>query len=703
MLYWQKVFNFAVGNKHGTLVFKLILQQQRKERQNNNMSKKNPAPKYQETIVSPVISMRSFWERPILLNIALVLAALLTWGTVLSNDFVFFDDDKAVLYNHALQNPSLSKFFSGQNLGMYAPLSWIGYWIGSLLSGKSAWGYHLLSVILHAINTLMVFAWLKGLSSRTAIAFFAAILFAVHPMQAEAVCWVAALSTVLFSSFYLGSLLAYLQFLSKKSHGWLALSLLLFLFACWSKSAAVTLPLLLLVMDYYWVQKNKGNTIVPSIDFKTAIAYKIPFMLLSIYFGLHTFTTRAQEGHDIEQSSAVFSLLDRFFMVCQTLLFYPVKLLLPLGYSVAYPFVKMDGAWPFYYYAAPLALLALAYLIWKKWRDQPDYFLGVALYFLPLTVMLPFRTVGSFELRSDRYVYISCIGLFFITGLLLEKVKSPLRMGIVTALVVGLATLSFFQVSVWKNGVNLFKNCVAKTPESSLCQCNLAYNELLKFNFPAAIEHYSEALKYDATVIEAYNGRGQAYLQQKKIREAFDDFDKAIKGGLSSPKLFLNRGKCLVMLNRVQEAVPDLEKSLELEPKSPEAWYLLGITSDKRDDRALAIEQYSKAIALNPNYLEAIANRGVLYLDEKKLKESIADFDKAISINPGLAMLFSNRANARFQLGEYDKAIADATKALDIDDRYLPSLQIRGNAYLRVGQTAKGQADIKKADDLMKK
>lgn len=671
------------------------------------MSKK-AKPRQPAAAAVPVMETKpagdSFFDRPWLPELALALSALAVYAVSVQNGFVFFDDDKAILYNRTLQNPSFGKFFSGQNLGMYAPLTWIAYWAGNALSGKEAWGFHALGLALHTLNAVLVFTLLRRLTQRSWPAFFAALLFAVHPVQVEAVSWAAALSTVLFSTFYLLSLIGYLGWLKRvdlspgqgsSAFLWFGMSLLVFLAACLAKSAAVTLPLVLVAMVFY-AGKNRLGKFWLSI---------IPFLIFSLIFGLKTFSTRAQEGHDIEATSAAFSALDRFWMVCQTVLFYPVKLLVPVGYSVSYPFVKMGGVWHWSYYAAPLALLALAFFFWKKGRRQPDVALGAALYLLPLTVMLPFRTVGSFELRSDRYVYLSCAGLFLIAAVLLEKLKSPVRNGIMIALATIFGFLAFRQTAVWKDGVALFQNCVAKTPESSLCQCNLAYNQLISYDFEGAAYHYSEALKYDPATIEAYNGRGQAYFQLRKIPEALEDFDKAVQSGIVTPKLFLNRGKCLVMLNRAKDAIPDLDRSIELEPKSAETFYFRAVAHDKTGDAESAIRDYGSAIRLNPNYVEALVNRGILYFDAKRFEESAADYTAALSVAAANVqpMILVNRANAWLQAGQFDKALKDASDAIAINPQYGRAYHTRGAVYLKLGDTAKAGADLLKAQALQPK
>lgn len=644
---------------------------------------------------APAVAAPAFFERPWLPELVLVLAVVAVYAASISNGFVFFDDDKAILYNSALKDPSLAKFFKGQNLGMYAPLTWLAYWVGHLLSGQEPWGYHLLGLALHALNAALVFSFIRGLTGKNQAAFFAALLFAVHPMQVEAVSWAAALSTVLFSTFYLLSLLVYLQWRRSPALLWIVLSLAAFLAACLSKSAAVTLPLVLVAVDFYLDGKQSGKNWLS----------KIPYFAGALVFGLYTFVTREQEGHDIEATSAVFSMVDRFFMVCQTLLFYPFKLLVPLGYSVSYPFVKMEGAWDWTYYAAPLVLAGLAFLIWSKGRHDKNLLLGVALYFLPLAVMLPFRTVGSFELRSDRYVYLSCVGLFFVAALFWEKLDAQFRNGLLVAVAAVFGFFAFRQTAVWKDGVALFNNCTEKTPESSLCQCNLAYNQLISLDFQGSIRHYSEALKYDPSTIEAYNGRGQAYLQLRQIPQAFDDFDKAVQAGIVTPKLFLNRGKCHLMLNRPAEAIPDLARSLELEPNAPEAFYLRAVAREKTGDPAGAVADYDNALRLNPNYVEAWVNRGMLHYSASRYDEAIADFTSALknaaaTVQP---MILTNRANARLQKGYYGDALDDVNKAVAINRNYPRAYQTRGAIYSNLGQLDKAKADLEMAQQLQEK
>ena len=266
--------------------------------------------------------------------------------------------------------------------------------------------------------------------------------------------------------------------------------------------------------------------------------------------------------------------------------------------------------------------------------------------------------------------------------------------------------LAFRQTAVWKDGVALFANCTDKTPESSLCQCNLAYNQLISLDFQNAVYHYSEALKYDPTTIEAYNGRGQAYFQLRQVPQALDDFSKAIAAGIVTPKLFLNRGKCLVMLNRAQEAVPDLTRSLELEPRSPEAYYFRAVAQEKTGNPTAATDDYGKALDLNPNYVEALVNRGLLLFNAGKLDGAIADYSAALRIAaPNVQpMILNNRANAYLQTGKLNEALEDAGQAVRVNPKYARGYQTRAAVYTRLGQADKARqlidATLSRQNDL---
>ncbi len=662
-------------------------------------NKKFPAKPSHETPDNQAISQNigqaeaapaaSFFEQKWLPVAVLLAASALAYANALTNGFMIFDDDRAIRYNQIIKHPTLAGIFGSNNLGMYAPVTWLGYSLVYALAGEQAWAFHAFSLLLHLGCVWLVFEVLKSLEISAEVAFFTALLFGVHPMQAEAVCWIAGQSALTFSLFYLLALWLYVRGETQGNRTFYWLCLLAFLASALAKSAAVTLPLLLLAFDWH----RSGQ-----ITWKNIVG-KIPFFAISLALGLLTFATREAEGHNLVVNSKTYNLFDRLLMVSHSLLFYPFKLLIPSNLSIFYPMEKVDGRWSLDYYLAPLVVLALGWLVWKfaqkSWANRPIG-LAAAWYVLPLAVMLPYVSVGTFEMRSDRYVYISSAGFLLLVVLFLQKLQPRLRRGLLVGAAAGLAVLAYFQSKHWKNEVAAFENCVEHYPEAPLCNCNLAYGELLNRDFEKCVEHYTKTLALDPGYVEAFNGRGQAYFELKKFPEAFGDFDKAIQAGIVTPKLFLNRGKCHVILSRPAEAIPDLQRSAELEPKNPETWYFLAVAQNKTGDATASLSSYSKAIDLRPDYLEARVNRGLIFFNNGQTDEAISDYTAALSANPNVPLALFNRANAYLKNGKIDLGLADVNRAVQMQPNNPKLYETRVQLLRAAGRMAEAAKDLEK-------
>lgn len=666
------------------------------------MSKKKTPPASKKTeasptpVVAPAAETPPLSDTPLFFQNLLLLAGLLIGATVLvyaaslSNGFMIFDDDKAIRYNEVIKNPTFRGIFLSNNLGMYAPVTWLGYALVYALAGENATAFHTFSLLLHLGCVLSVFALALQVQPRREVAFFTALLFALHPMQVEATSWIAGQSALTFSFFYLLSLLAYLKWQQNQRPIFYGLTFLAFALSILSKSAAVTLPLLLLALDWY-----RNGT----LTFKNLLG-KTPFFLGSLAFGLYTFATREAEGHQLVVSSKAYDVVDRFFMVCHSLLFYPVKLLLPFGLSIFYPMEKTGGSWSFDYYLAPLVVVALGWLAWKYGRQQRLVGLSALWYFLPLSVMLPYISVGTFEMRSDRYVYISSVGFFLLAVWLLQRLQPASRRGILVAAAALFGYLTFERSQVWESEVSVFSDCVEKQPESALCNCNLAYGQLLQLDYQNSIKYYTKTLQLDSSYMEVYNGRGQAYLMLERYEEAYADFDMAIRAGIVTPRLFLNRGKCQVILKRPAGAVPDLARSIELEPRNPETYYFKGIAESQVGNPEQALADYNKALELKPDYNDVLVNRALLWANQKRYDEAIADYTTVLTTNPNIPMAWNNRAAAYLTLGQYDKALEDVKRALQVNPNYAIAYRTRASIYRGMGQMDKAEADMARSIQL---
>jgi protein O-mannosyl-transferase len=634
------------------------------------MSKKQKLPN--TTIETPkiveVLGQTPTWQSNTWLLLGILsIFALIAFHGILQNDFVPFDDDESIWKNPNLKNPTFKGIFIDPLVGMYVPVTQLFYLATYKIFGSKAFGFHLVSLLLHLVNIGLVFYFFKQLQSRIWLAFGVALLFAVHPIQTETVAWVSAQSSLLYVLFYLLTFISWQKWQKSPTTKQYALTLLVFLLAATSKSSAITAPVLLIALDYY-DQKRLTWAMFRN---------KIPFFALSFVLGLYTFMTRAEAGHTLNAEPGKFNFLDRILMVSHSILFYPAKILAPLGYSIFYPFVKNGTTWRWDFYAAPVVLAVLGWFLWKKIKDNPDWAWGVALYILPLGIMLPYVSVGSFEMKNDRYMYLSGLGFYYILLLLMKKMDGKVRFGVLMCIGAALSFLSFQQTKVWKDGRTLFSNCTEKTPDAALCHCNLGYSDLLARDFEKCVKNYTQALKIDSTFFEAYNGRGQALMELKKFAEAQSDFEKGIKAGIETPKIHLNLGKCKVILNKNESAMPDLLKSISIDPNNAETYFYKAIVEGKTNNAEAAFKSYNKAIELNPNYVEALVNRGYYLSNVGRFQEAIGDYTTALNTNPNVIFALYNRANAHLSLGNTKAAMVDVNKAIQLQPNYTKAVELK--------------------------
>ncbi|MCB0533784.1 MAG: tetratricopeptide repeat protein [Lewinellaceae bacterium] len=501
--------------------------------------------------------------------------AFILFATGFNNPMVAMDDHSATVNNPAVRDFSL-KIFTQFNLGMYAPITWLGYALAQALGSGAPFWYHLLSAAVHTANVVLVFRLFHRLESNTTVAFFIALFFAIHPMQVEAVSWIAAFSTPLFALFSLLALNAYVRQTEQEPWSktyWMALGF--FVLACLSKSTAVALPLTLLVVDL-WLKRAWLS--------RQAVLEKAPFFVLALGFGLLAFYSRAQAGHPGDSLAGGFSLFDRALMASHTVLFYWTKILLPLGLSIWYPFEKTaTGGWPWTYYAAPVVLALILGLVWRSRNTAPFVFRGVLFYLVNIVLSLPFYTVGTFELRGDRYNYLAMLGIFaLLAGLpAFLKDKNP---KLAERLWIALAALGLFWLVIsgsrirdWRDTQVLIDTAVEHQGDNfgkAYLWKGMDYGD--KGDMKGALESFSKAMRINPDLTDAYKFRGGLLGIAKQYERSLEDLDKYLEKNPDDPEILYNRSLTLVNLKRWQEALDDLNKTLELAPEFTRAYRARG-------------------------------------------------------------------------------------------------------------------------------
>lgn len=519
--------------------------------------------------------------------------AFLLFATGFGNPMVAMDDHSATLDNPAVKNFSLA-VFTQFNLGMYAPLTWMGYAIANALGDGEALWFHLFSALAHAANAFLVFRLFRRLEGDATVAFLIALFFAIHPMQVEAVSWIAAFSTPLFALFSLLAIDAYVRHTRDEAIGknyWLALGF--FVLACLSKSAAVALPLSLLAVDL-WLKRAPLS--------RQSLLEKAPFFALALGFGLFTFYTRAQAGHDVGALAGGFSIADRALMACHTLLFYWAKLIAPIGLSIWYPFEKTAaGGWPWTYYAAPAVLAVLLWWVWRSREQAPFVFRGILFYLANILFALPFYTIGTFELRSDRYNYLACLGIFAILAGLpgFFREKKPAQAGAAWALLIVLPLIwfvtSWLRIRDWRDTVTLIEKAMAAQGDNfgkAYLWRGMALGD--RGEGRKALEDFNRAISMNPGLTEAYKYRGGLLGMAQQFDASLADLNKYLEKYPNEPDIYYNRALTYVNLNRYEEALADLNKALELAPDFTRAYRARGNVRKQLGDEAGGAEDLKK-------------------------------------------------------------------------------------------------------------
>lgn len=527
-----------------------------------------------------------------------VATAVLLYATGLNNEMLGVDDHSATVDNPAVREWRL---FSQFNLGMYAPLTWLGYALAHAVGGDSPLWYHLLSLIAHAVNTWLVYHLLLRLTGRPVAAGLVAFIFAAHPIQVESVAWIAGFSTPLYALFYLLACHRFLDFRERsnewRAYGW---ALLFFVLACLAKSAAVTLPLTLAVLDLWRGQVPEWR--------RRLLAYA-PFGVLAIGFGILTIYSREQAMLKMPLLTDPISAWERVLVVCYTPLFYWVKLLLPVQLNIYYSFDKVDGHFPWTYYAAPAALAVALWAVWRYRQQAPWAWQGVLWYFAAIVVMLPFRSLGTFEMRADHYNYLSLLGFAWVVteGWQALRRRFPRLPGVGGMPSVGgvwlfmLPILSVIQIRTWKDTISVITHAIDN---------GYTQNGLL------------------------YLGRAKAWGNKGNLQASIADFDKAIAINPELTEVYKYRGALLGIAQRYEASLRDLSAYIERHPSEAEAWYNRALTLVNLKRYSEALDDLNRTLELDPNFTRAYRARGNVRKelgDEAGGAADLAEFDRRMS------------------------------------------------------------------------
>jgi Flp pilus assembly protein TadD len=618
-----------------------------------------------------------------------IFLALITWlvfGQTRHFRFVNFDDNEYVYQNpHVTPGMTFDGIvwaFTHSHAVNWHPLTTISHLLDCRLYGLKAGGHHLTNVLLHMVSVILLFLVLQRMTAAFWLSAFVAAVFAIHPLHVESVAWVSERKDVLSGLFFMLTLGAYARYVrmsqvrGKKS----GLILVLFFFALglMSKPMLVTLPFVLLLLDYWPLSRfsllpaepvfRLGGYQVP----RRLIVEKIPLLGLAVLSCMATLL--AQRG--AIQSFEHFSLPLRLVNAVESAAIYLWQMIYPVGLAVFYPYpANCLAPWK-----VALAMIVLDFISAGAFvlrHRRPYLLVGWLWYLIMLVPVIGIVQVGT-QPRADRYTYLPQIGLYILIAWAARDLFASWRhrrwvLGVSAALVITLLAASArTQTSYWRNTESLWTHTLACTSRNNVALTNL----------------------------------GMELLETGRVEEAMADLQKALE--INSNDWFAHNslGKALVRKGRVDEAITHFRKTVELNPKLAEAYNNLGSALLQNGQAAAAIAQYQKALEINPEHAGIHNNLGLAYSQNGAAKEGMAEYEKALEINPQYADAQNNLAwtmatGPEVSLRNGNKAIELAEKADQLSKGGDPNIAgTLAAAYAEAGRFSEAITTVERAMQL---
>jgi len=606
----------------------------------------------------------TYTVKPVVYVLVILLLTFIVFLPVFSSDFMYTWDDSSYITDNvlirSLNFSSLKQMFFTQIGGTYVPLPLISYAIEYKLFGLSPVAYHSTNLLIHLFCTLLVFEILRRLGLQPLFAAIGALIFGIHPMGVESVAWVTERKDLLYTFFYLSSIIAYLIYLKRERHHYIyiGLSWVLFLLALFSKIQAVSLPLILLLIDFYMGRPVKLNV----------IAEKIPFLVLSLIFGIAGIFILKNVG--ALKINALYAFHERLFFGSYAFSAYLIKFFAPLTLSALYPYpVKTGEALPVIYYLSPILILILAFAVYKSYYKVRAVVFGILFFTLSVFFLLQIFGAGQ-GFMADRYTKVPYVGMVFIAAWWIQhylEQHNDRKILIFTALSIYLVffmVLSFQRARVWKNGETLWSDMLEKYPDkdSHPYACRGLYYK--KNDEPEkALKDFGRDLELDPNDIDILQARGNIYFSKGKDDSAYSDYIRALKIRQDNALTFANLGAIYVRRNQNDSALYNLTKALSIDSTLFTSYANRAVVYSNMGQTGKSIEDFRRYLKSKPDDERVIFSIGMIYFNKGEFKECLSWFNRAIAIKPDFANYYWMRSQAFRQTGNKQEALSDAAKA----------------------------------------
>lgn len=624
-----------------------------------------------------------------------VFITALTWavfGQTLHFDFINYDDPTYVYknphLNHGLDWHEIAWVFTHENFHEWFPVTYVSRMIDSQLYGLDASGHHLTNVLLHIATALVLFLVLTEMTRAPWRSAFVASIFAIHPLRVESVAWVVERKDVLSGLFFMLTLWAWVRYINHRTAAsgdterrrWIypyILALVFFTLGLLSKSMIVTLPFLLLLLDYWPLNRFPAGG-WPAIcsdqkSWRLLIIEKLPFIPLSIAACVATMITQKNVVLTAQHSGFFW----RFGNVLLAYTDYLKHLVYPVGLALVYPHSNTNPP----VVTAVLAglLLAAITLVALATRRTRPYLLVGWLWYLGMFLPIIDSMQATQNARADRYTYLPHIGLYLMIAWGVVGVSNSWRFrkyilhGTATAVLAALAVDAFIQTSYWKNSVTIWTRTLACTSNNAFAENTLASALANEERWSEAIPHFEHSLQLDPGHVETHVNYGITLNNLGRRDEAIQQFQRALELNPGAADANYNLAGVLADEGKAEQAIPYLERALQLNPAYTEAHYDLGMAFATLEKWDAAIPQYEQALHQQLALPDAQYITAIALAAHGKPDRAIGLFQRVLQARPDFAqahyrlgMALAARGDPAGASEHFQKALTLATAQGDV-------------------------------------
>jgi tetratricopeptide (TPR) repeat protein len=664
----------------------------------------------------------------ILICVILALVTAIAFEQVRRNDFIDYDDNVYVTENQHVQGglslESVIWAFTTRQEGNWHPLTWLSHMLDCQLFGTNASWHHLTNVLFHIANTLLLFWILKKMTDALWASFFVAAAFALHPLHVESVAWIAERKDVLSGLFWMLTIACYIRYCEQPSIKRYLLVFLVFALGLMAKPMLVTLPFVLLLLDYWPLGRLQWGHQTDNQEWSVwrLVREKIPLFILTIASSVITFIVQQMGGAmDVGES---YSLGVRISNALVCYAGYIIKMVYPARLAVLYPHPGANlPMWqPI---VSLLIIVAASAVVIYAGRRQRYLAVGWFWYLGTLVPVIGLVQVGA-QAMADRYTYLPLIGIFIMVGWGIGEIAAKWReretvLGICAGVVLAAFLIcTRLQVRYWQDNFKLFGHSVAVTEDNFLMHDSYGGALFEKGQLDESIAQFREALRINPKYLgakrnigivllkqgktdegikvltevvnskgewpKAHNYLGLAYAEKGEFEIAIEHYKEAVRLKPDYVEAIANLGIALKEQGQVNEAIKEWEKALSLKPDEPDVHYNMGLAMVEQYKYDEAAEHFIAALASKPDWAEAHYNLGCAYYKQGKFDLTIEQCAEALRLKPDYYNAHYNMGLALVQQGKYDDAARHINAALESKPDWPEAHHNLGYVYYRQGK-----------------